>query len=96
MPEASGVKQGANYVAVKAQPATKQIEKGAVYMGHQIGGAYTSLKNKKNLNILSVLKKIIYINKEGISIKEVKYMKDGGVKIGDKEYSIEDDYFTES
>lgn len=42
----SGVKQGANYVAVKAQPATTQIKKGAVYMGHQVGGAYTNLKNK--------------------------------------------------
>ena len=42
----SGVKQGANYVAVKAQPATTQIKKGAVYMGHQVGGAYSNLKNK--------------------------------------------------
>ena len=42
----SGVKQGANYVAVKAQPATTQIKKGAVYMGHQVGGAYTNFKNK--------------------------------------------------
>ena len=42
----SGVKQGANYVAVKAQPATKQIKKGAVFMGHQVGGAYINLKNK--------------------------------------------------
>ena len=42
----TGVKQGANYVAVKAQPATTQIKKGAVYMGHQVGGAYTNLKNK--------------------------------------------------
>ena len=31
----SGVKQGANYVATKAQPATNQIKKGAVFMGHQ-------------------------------------------------------------
>ena len=42
----SGVKQGANYVAGKAQPATKQIKKGAVYMGHQVGGAYSNIKNK--------------------------------------------------
>ena len=42
----SGVKQGANYVAVKAQPATQQIKKGAVYMGHQVGGAYSNIKNK--------------------------------------------------
>ena len=42
----TGVKQGANYVAVKAQPATTQIKKGAVYMGHQVGGAYTNFKNK--------------------------------------------------
>ncbi len=55
----SGVKQGANYVAVKAQPATKQIEKGAVYMGHQIGGAYTSLKNK-----------IVALNKKKIKNEE--------------------------
>ena len=42
----SGVKQGANYVAVKAQPAANQIKKGAVYMGHQVGGAYSNIKNK--------------------------------------------------
>ena len=42
----SGVKQGANYVAVRAQPATNQIKKGAVYMGHQVGGAYSNIKNK--------------------------------------------------
>lgn len=42
----SGVKQGANYVAVKAQPATQQIKKGAVYMGHQVGGAYSNIKKK--------------------------------------------------
>ena len=42
----SGVKQGASYVAVKAQPATTQIKKGAVFMGHQVGGAYSNLKNK--------------------------------------------------
>ena len=42
----SGVKQGGNYIAVKAQPATTQIKKGAVFMGHQVGGAYTNLKNK--------------------------------------------------
>ena len=42
----SGVKQGASYVAVKAQPATNQIKKGAVFMGHQVGGAYSNLKNK--------------------------------------------------
>ena len=47
----SGVRQGANYVAVKAQPATNQIKKGAVYMGHQVGGAYSNIKNKiVNLN----------------------------------------------
>ena len=42
----SGVKQGANYVAVKAQPATNKIKKGAVFMGHQVGGVYTNIKNK--------------------------------------------------
>jgi len=42
----SGVKQGANYVAVKAQPATNKIKKGAVYMGHQVEGVYTNIKNK--------------------------------------------------
>ena len=42
----SGVKQGANYVAVKAQPATQQVKKGVVYMGHQVGGAYTNIKKK--------------------------------------------------
>ena len=42
----SGVKQGANYVATKAQPATNQIKKGAVFMGHQVGGAYSNIKNK--------------------------------------------------
>ena len=42
----SGVKQGANYVAVKAQPATAQVKKGVVYMGHQVGGAYTNIKKK--------------------------------------------------
>jgi hypothetical protein len=55
----SGVKQGANIVVVKAQPATKQIGKGAVYMGHQIGGAYTSLKNK-----------IVALNKKKIKNEE--------------------------
>ena len=42
----SGVKQGANFVAVKAQPATNKIKKGAVYMGHQVGGVYSNIKNK--------------------------------------------------
>ena len=42
----SGMKQGANYVAVKAQPATNKIKKGAVYMGHQVGGVYSNIKNK--------------------------------------------------
>ena len=42
----SGVKQGANYVAVKAQPATQQVKKGVVFMGHQVGGAYTNIKKK--------------------------------------------------
>ena len=42
----SGVKQGANYVAVKAQPATQQVKKGVVYMGHQVGGAYSNIKKK--------------------------------------------------
>ena len=42
----SGVKQGANYVAVKAQPATNKIKKGAVYMGHQVGGVYSNIKLK--------------------------------------------------
>ena len=35
----SGVKQGTSYVAVKAHPATNQIKKGVVFMGHQVGGA---------------------------------------------------------
>ena len=42
----TGVKQGANYVAVKAQPATNKIKKGAVYMGHQVGGVYSNIKHK--------------------------------------------------
>ena len=42
----SGMKQGANYFAVKAQPATNKIKKGAVYMGHQVGGVYSNIKNK--------------------------------------------------
>ena len=42
----SNVKQGANYVAVKAQPATKSIKKGAVFMGHQVEGMYANIKNK--------------------------------------------------
>ena len=42
----SGVKQGANYVAVKAQPATNKIKKGIVYMGHQVGGVYSNIKHK--------------------------------------------------
>ena len=42
----SGVKQGANYVAVKAQPATNKIKKGAVYMGHQVGEVYSNIKHK--------------------------------------------------
>ena len=42
----SGVKQGANYVAVKAQPATYKIKKGAVYMGHQVGDVYSNIKHK--------------------------------------------------
>ena len=42
----SGVKQGANYVAVKAQPATNKIKQGATYMQHQVGDVYTNLKNK--------------------------------------------------
>ena len=42
----SGVKQGANYVAVKAQPATNKIKQGAVFMGHQVGGVYSNIKNK--------------------------------------------------
>ena len=47
----SGVKQGANFVAVKAKPATNKIKKGAEFMGHQVGGAYNNLKNKiVNLN----------------------------------------------
>ena len=40
------MKQGANFVAVKAQPATNKIKKGAVYMGHQVGGVYSNIKNK--------------------------------------------------
>ena len=42
----SGVKQGANYVAVKAQPATNKIKQGAAYMGHQVGGVYSNIKHK--------------------------------------------------
>ena len=42
----SGVKQGANFVAVRAQPATNKIKQGAVYMGHQVGGVYTNIKHK--------------------------------------------------
>ena len=42
----TGVKQGANYVAMKAQPATYKIKKGAVYMGHQVGGVYSNIKHK--------------------------------------------------
>ncbi len=42
----SGVKQGANYVATKAQPATTKIKQGAVYMGHQVGDVYSNIKNK--------------------------------------------------
>ena len=42
----SNVKQGANYVAVKAQPATKSIKKGAVFMGHQVEGMYANIKHK--------------------------------------------------
>ena len=42
----TGVKQGANFVAEKAKPATNQIKKGAVFMGHKAGDAYSSLKNK--------------------------------------------------
>ena len=42
----SGVKQGANFVAVKAKPATNKIKQGATYMGHQFGDAYTNLKHK--------------------------------------------------
>ena len=42
----TGVKQGANYVAMKAQPATYKIKKGAVYMGHQVGDVYSNIKHK--------------------------------------------------
>ena len=42
----TGVKQGANYVAVKAKPATYKIKKGAVYMGHQVGDVYSNIKHK--------------------------------------------------
>ena len=42
----SGVKQGANYFAVKAQPATNKIKQGAAYMGHQVGGVYSNIKHK--------------------------------------------------
>ena len=42
----SGVKQGANYVDVKAKQETNKIKKGAVYMGHQVGGVYSNIKHK--------------------------------------------------
>ena len=42
----AGVKQGANYVVNKAQPATNKLKQGAVYMGHQVGGVYSNIKNK--------------------------------------------------
>ena len=42
----TGVKQGANYVAVKAKPATYKIKKGAIYMGHQVGDVYSNIKHK--------------------------------------------------
>ena len=42
----SGVKQGANFVAVKAQPATNKIKKGAAFMGHQVGEVYSNIKSK--------------------------------------------------
>ena len=42
----SGAKTGANYIAEKSKPAMNQIKKGGVYVGHQVGGAYSNLKNK--------------------------------------------------
>ena len=56
----SGVKQGANYVAVKAQPSTNKIKKGTVYMGHQVGGVYSNIKHK-----------IIWANKGKVDEKAV-------------------------
>ena len=38
--------EGGKYVANKAQPATNQIKKGAAYVGHQIGGVYSNIKNQ--------------------------------------------------
>lgn len=42
----SGVKQGANFVATKAQPAAQQVKKGAAFAGKKMGSAYSGLKNK--------------------------------------------------
>ena len=61
----SGVKQGANYVAVKAQPATNKIKKGAVYMGHQVGGVYSNIKNK-----ITSLNKGQHKEKENVEAKD--------------------------
>jgi hypothetical protein len=61
----SGVKQGANFVAVKAQPATNKIKKGAVYMGHQVGGVYSNIKNK-----ITSLNKGQHKEKENVEAKD--------------------------
>ena len=42
----SGAKTGANFIAEKSKPAMNQIKKGGVYVGHQVGGAYSNIKNK--------------------------------------------------
>ena len=41
-----GAKQGANYMANKAKPATTQIKKGASFMSHKVGDVYANIKNK--------------------------------------------------
>ena len=41
-----GAKQGANFVATKAKPATTQIKKGASFMTQKVGDMYTNIKNK--------------------------------------------------
>ena len=74
----SNVKQGANYVAVKAKPATNQIKKGAVFMGHKAGDAYSSLKNK-----------IVALNKGKIKDNENNNINNNNNEINNEQNNIE-------
>ena len=45
---------------------------------------------------IPVLKRIIYVSNKGIKVEEVKYNGNNKIEIGNTEYTIKTDYFTES